>query len=117
MSAPLSPFYESGSTVYISGQVGSDLNTQLIPRDFEQQALNVFKHIEKILGEAGLTKEDVVKTTVYLTDLSFFEKMNALYVDFFGSHRPARTTVGVAGLPEFPEDPTIYIEIDAIAAK
>lgn len=115
MKAPLSPFYKSGNLVFISGQVGSDSTTNIIPEDFESQAQNVFKKLQKVLEDAKLNKNCVVKTTVFMTDLSQFSRMNELYADFFGDHRPARTTIGVAALPEFPGDPKVFIEIEAIA--
>jgi 2-iminobutanoate/2-iminopropanoate deaminase len=115
MSAPLSPFYKTGNTVYISGQVGTDPNTKVIPEGFEAQIENVFKNLTAILESAGLKEDNIVKTTVYMTDLSLFGRMNELYVNFFAEHKPARTTIGVAALPEFPGDPKVFIEIDAIA--
>lgn len=117
MSAPLSLYYEYGNLVFISGHVGSDPETKVIPEGFEEQAENTFKNIQARLDEAGLTKENVIKTTVYLTDLSLFAQMNEMYAEFFGEHKPARTTIGVVGLPQFPGDPDVFIEIDAIAGK
>jgi 2-iminobutanoate/2-iminopropanoate deaminase len=67
------------------------------------------------LESAGLDIKSVVKTTVYMTDLSLFGLMNELYAELFGDHKLARTTIGVAALPEFPEDPKVFIEIDAVA--
>jgi len=115
MKAPLSPFYKSGNLVFISGQVGSDSTTKIIPEDFESQVKNLFKNLKDVLQTAGLNESSVVKTTVFMTDLSLFGRMNELYVEFFGDHRPARTTIGVAALPQFPGDPNVFIEIEAIA--
>lgn len=115
MSAPLSPYHKSGNFIFISGQVGLDDSTETIPEDFESQAKNVFKSLARVLDSAGSDKSNIVKTTVYMTDLTQFERMNELYIEFFESHKPARTTVGVAALPQFPGDPKIFIEIDAIA--
>ena len=115
MSIPLSPYYQSERLVFISGQVGIDQETGIIPADFESQAINVFKSLQQVLQSAGLDKNAIVKTTVFMTDLSLFSRMNELYAQFFGDHRPARTTVGVAALPEFPGDPKVLIEIEAIA--
>ena len=117
MSAPFSPAYEYSNLVFISGQVGTNPETQIIPEDFEQQAINTFKNLLRVLNDTGLNEKNVIKTTVYLTDLSLFDQMNELYVRFFGEHKPARTTLGVSGLPQFPGDPNIFIEIDAIAGK
>jgi 2-iminobutanoate/2-iminopropanoate deaminase len=117
MTAPLSPFYESNGLIFISGQIGADPKTKIIPEDFESQAKNTFANIQLRLEEAGLRIESIAKTSVYLTDLSLFAKMNDMYSEFFGDHKPARTTIGVAGLPQFPGDPNVFIEIDAIASK
>lgn len=115
MKAPLSPFYKSDKLVFISGQVGVDSETKIIPEDFESQLQNIFQNLTSVLQTAGLTKSSIVKTTVFMTDLSLFPRMNELYTDFFGTHLPARTTIGVAALPEFPGDPHVFIEIEAIA--
>ncbi len=115
MSAPLSPFYRAGELVFISGQVGSDIETKVIPEDFESQALNVFRNLEQVLASAEVDKSQIVKTTVFLTDMSFYSKMNELYVEFFGDHKPARSAIGVAALPKFPGDPRVFIEIEAVA--
>lgn len=115
MKAPLSPFYQTGKVIFISGQVGMDSQSKVIPEDFESQLKNTFQNLENVLKSAGLTKNNVVKTTIFMTDLSLFTRMNELYADFFGNHLPARTTIGVAALPEFPGDPHVFIEIEAIA--
>ncbi len=115
MNAPLSPFYKSGNLVFISGQVGVDAKTGVIPGDFESQVTNVFLKLKNVLESAGLNEHNVVKTTVFMTDLAQFERMNQMYAVFFNDHRPARTTVEVSALPAFPGDPKIFIEIEAIA--
>jgi 2-iminobutanoate/2-iminopropanoate deaminase len=117
MSNLFSPFYESQGFVFISGQVGDDAKTGVIPVDFEAQAVNAFSNLKLRLGEAGLTVAGVAKVSIFLTDLSYFEKMNELFADCFGDYKPARTTLGVAALPQFPGDPTVYIEIEAIAGN
>lgn len=115
MSAPLSPFYKSGNLIFISGQVGSNTITKVIPEDFESQVLNTFANLKSVLESAGSDISKVVKTTVFMTDLSKFARMNEMYQEFFGEHKPARTTIGVAALPQFPGDPNVFIEIEAIA--
>jgi 2-iminobutanoate/2-iminopropanoate deaminase len=101
--------------IFISGQVGSDSETKIIPEDFESQAKNTLQNLSRVLKTTGLTKRNVIKTTVFMTDLSLFTRMNEIYADFFGDHLPARTTIGVAALPEFPGDPHVLIEIEAVA--
>ena len=115
MSSPLSQFYISGNLLFISGQVGIDASTDKIPEDFESQLSHVFENLQHVLTSAGASKGQVIKTTVYMTDLAQFDQMNAAYAEYFGQHKPARTTIGVAGLPQFPGDPTVYIEIEAVA--
>ena len=70
------------------------------------------EHIRAILEEAGLQKTDVIKTVVYLKNMSDFAAVNAIYADFFGDHKPARSCVEVAGLPKGG-----LVEIEVVAAK
>lgn len=116
MSTPLSQYYKSNGLVFVSGQVGIG-SDGTIPEDFTNQAKNSLENLKKVLDEAGVKLENTVKTTLYLTDLAFFDELNQIYSDFFGSHKPARTTLGVKELPRFEGDPIIYIEVDAIAAQ
>lgn len=117
MTSMLSPYYKVGDLIFISGQVGMDLETKNIPKDFESQAKNTLLNLEKILRELKLTKKNVAKVNVYLTDLTYFNEFNSIYSSFFAEHKPARTAVEVSRLPEFPGDPTIFIEIDAIVSS
>lgn len=95
---PFSPGVWAGDTLYVAGQIGSDLKTSKIPESFEDEVKTCLNNIGIILKEAGLSLDDVVTVNVYLTDMSLFPRMNAVYVPFFREPRPARTTVGVAGL-------------------
>jgi 2-iminobutanoate/2-iminopropanoate deaminase len=95
---PYTPGYRAGPWLIVSGQTGSK-DDSLVPGGFPaefQQALGNVKHI---IEEAGLTLASVGKVTIYLTDMSDYTRMNAVYSDFFNPHKPARTTVAVAGLP------------------
>jgi len=65
----------------------------------EEQTLQVFENVKSVLSSKGLTLADVVKVNVYLTDMANFARMNSIYAEQFGMHKPARTTVAVAGLP------------------
>lgn len=78
--------------------------------DIESQTRRALRNLEIILQDAGLTLADVVKTNVYLSDMANFGVMNAVYAECFGSHRPARTTVAVLGLPH-----NALVEIECIA--
>ncbi|AVP49561.1 RidA family protein [Williamsoniiplasma luminosum] len=96
--------------IYVSGQIGFDAKTMEIPSDVEQQAKNVLKNIDAILTEAGYNNKDIVKTTIFLKDMSNFEIVNNIYGNYFGDHKPARSTVEVAKLPK-----NGLIEIEVVA--
>ncbi len=84
-----------------SGQLGIDPRTgQLVPGGIEAETRQVLNNIAAILDSAGLSAEAIVKTTVFLVDLSEFGAMNAVYADFFRDTPPARSTVQVAALPK-----------------
>ncbi len=97
---PFSHATLSNGFVFCSGQVSiNPINMQLEGDDIEQQTLKVFANIKSVLQSKGLGLEDVVKANVYLADMSSFSRMNIVYAQQFGAHKPARTTVAVAGLP------------------
>jgi 2-iminobutanoate/2-iminopropanoate deaminase len=99
--------------LYTSGQVALDSATgELVPGGFEAQAHRVFENLRQVLTAAGATFGDVVKATVYLQDFADFPKLNAIYAEAMGDHRPARSTVQVAGLPK-----GALVEIDFVARK
>lgn len=95
---PFSPAVLVDGTLYVSGQIGRDLKTQKVPADFDAEVRAVLDNIGIILREAKMTYADVVSVQVYLTDMSLFPRMNAIYTTYFQTDRPARTTVGVAKL-------------------
>ena len=108
---PYSQALVSSDLLFVSGQIPLDPATgALVPGGIEQAVERVFDNIQAILGAAGATLDDVVKTTVYLVRMSDFAAMNAVYARRFGSHRPARSTVAVAQLPK-----DAAVEIDVIA--
>jgi len=108
---PYSQAIKVGNVIYTSGQVSLDPKTgELVPGDFSAQARRVFDNLAAVLAAAGAGFSDVVKATVYLSDLANFQALNAIYAERFGNHKPARTTVQVAGLPKGAE-----LEIDLIA--
>ncbi len=97
--------------LYTSGQVGIDPSTgELVSQDFEAQARQVFKNLGRVLAASGCGFGDVVRATVYVKDMSDFPQLNAVYAEAMGDHRPARSTVEVAGLPK-----AARVEIDFIA--
>lgn len=108
---PYSQAVGRGETVFTSGQIPLDPATgELVGGDFEASARRVFENLKAVLHSAGADFGDVVKATVYLTDLSDFPKLNTVYAEYFGDHKPARSTVGVAALPKGAP-----VEIDLIA--
>jgi 2-iminobutanoate/2-iminopropanoate deaminase len=97
--------------LYTSGQVALDpASGEIVPGGFEAQAHRVFENLRQVLASAGATFSDVVKATVYVQDLADFPKLNAIYAEAMGDHRPARSTVQVAGLPK-----GALVEIDLVA--
>ena len=97
---PYSHAVLSGDTLFTSGQVPLVPETGALAGDtIEVQARQVFHNIEAVLAAADMTFENVVKTTVFLTDLADFPAMNAIYADWFPSNPPARSCVQVAKLP------------------
>lgn len=89
-----------GDMLFVSGQLGIDPATGKFAGDsIEAQTRQVLKNIGAILEAAGLSFEDVVQSTVYLKDLNDFQKMNAVYAEFFPKDPPSRATVEVARLP------------------
>jgi len=100
--------------VIVSGQGATDPDTgELAGSDVETQTRQVFRNMQAILEAGGSDLSRVLRCGVFLVDLRDFEKMNAVYAEVFGDHRPARTTVQVVALP----DPGLRVEIDAIAYR
>jgi 2-iminobutanoate/2-iminopropanoate deaminase len=97
---PFSHAMLSNGFLYCSGQIGINPKTmQVDGKSIEEQTLQVFENIKLVLAAKGLNLADVVKANVYLTDMANFAKMNGIYAEQFGIHKPARTTVAVAALP------------------
>ncbi|HEX2121741.1 MAG TPA: RidA family protein [Thermoanaerobaculia bacterium] len=110
---PYSQAVISGGIVYTSGQIALDpASGNLIDETFEAQAHRVFRNLEAVLRAAGSDFSRVLRATVYLTDLANFQTLNTIYAQYFGDHKPARTTVGVAQLPKGSA-----VEIDLIATN
>jgi 2-iminobutanoate/2-iminopropanoate deaminase len=107
---PYSQAYLADGVLYTSGQIALQKNGEMIAGDVLAEAAQVFANLRAVLAAAGCTAKDVVRATVYLTDLGVFADVNELYADFFGEHKPARACVQVAALPKGAQ-----IEIDVIA--
>ena len=110
---PYSQAIRIGDFLYTSGQISLDPNSmELITGNIEVETARVLKNIEAILLADGLSLNNIIKTTVYLTDLSEFGRMNKVYEKFFVETKPARACVQVAALPKGAK-----VEIDVIAHK
>ena len=94
---PYSPVYRAGDWLCVSGQIG--LGPDGLADGFDDQLVQALANLSALLDDAGVTRDDVAKTTVFLTDMADYAAMNDRYVEFFGDHRPARSAVAVAGLP------------------
>jgi 2-iminobutanoate/2-iminopropanoate deaminase len=102
-----------GDLVFASGQAGIDPSTnELAPGGIEPETHQVLANLKNVLEAAGSRMENVVKTTVFLTSMSDFARMNAIYATYFTDNFPARSTVQVAALPK-----GAMVEIECIAFK
>ena len=109
---PYSQALDTGNMLFISGQIPIDPATGVMPETVEEQAKQVLTNIKNILAEAGLTMANVVKTSVFLSDLSDFAKVNEVYASFFAEPYPARSCVQVAAIPKGAK-----VEIETIAVR
>ncbi len=101
-----------GNTIWVSGQIPLDPATkELVPGGMETQVRQVFDNLKAIVVAAGASLDDVVKATVFLTDLSHFALVNKVMAEYFRQPYPARAAVGVAALPRGAE-----IEVECIVA-
>ena len=111
---PYSHAVTAGHLLYTSGQIPLDPKTgRLVADDIETQTRQVLANVAAVLAAAGVTTQQVVKSTVFLKDMADFPKMNALYEAAFAPHKPARSTVQVAKLPL---DARVEIEVVAYRA-
>ena len=109
---PYSQAVELNGTIFVSGQLPIDPTRGEIPESVESQTIMSLNNIKMILEEAGLGMDDIVKTTVLLTDIGDFAEMNKAYARFFPDSKPARVCYQVSALPKGAK-----VEIDAIAGK
>lgn len=114
--APIGPYSQailSGSDLYCSGQIPLDPATgNVVEGDIAMQTERALQNLGNVLHAAGFGFEDVVKTTIFLTDMGDFAAVNAVYEKYFGQSKPARSTFAAAGLPKGAR-----IEIDCIAKR
>jgi len=102
----------AGDTVYLSGQIGLDPETMQMAEGIEAQAHRVFRNLAAVADTAGMSLDDSVRMTVYLTDLAHFARVNEIMAQYLREPYPARAAVGVAGLPR-----GALVEVDAILHK
>ena len=112
--AAIGPYVQavkSHGILFVSGQLGFDMSDGSIPEAVEKQAENSLKNLESILKAAGSDKTKILKTTIFLTDMEDFGKVNEVYGAYFGEDKPARSCVAVAALPKDGK-----VEIECIVA-
>ena len=115
--APIGPYNQailSGSTLYTSGQIAIDPATgELLKGSIEEETELVMKNIVAVLEAADMTFENIVKTSIFISDMENFSRINSVYATYFNDETaPARETVEVANLPKY-----VNVEISAIAIK
>jgi len=115
--APIGPYNQatlSGSTLYTSGQIAIDPATgELLKGSIEEETKLVMKNLAAVLEAADMTFENVVKTSIFISDMENFSRINSVYATYFNDETaPARETVEVANLPKF-----VNVEISVIAIK
>lgn len=113
--APIGPYSQAikaGNFLFASGQIALDpITGELVVGTIETETHQVMKNIEAVLEEAGMSFDNVVKTTIFLMDMKDFANVNAVYGNYFKNNFPARETVQVSGLPK-----GVNVEISIIAA-
>ncbi len=108
---PYSQAIKAGNLLFCSGQIPLLLDGSLAAGGIQEQTQQVMVNLKAVVEAAGAGMAQVVKTTIYLTDLADFSVVNEVYATYFGATPPARVTVEVAGLPK-----GVSVEIDAIVA-
>lgn len=103
---------EHNGTYFFSGQIGLDAKTGEMAEGFEAQVAQIMKNIDGLLEACSITREHIIKTSIFVTDLGNFSKVNEAYVAYFSEPYPARSCVQVPALPK-----GALVEIEVIAAK
>jgi 2-iminobutanoate/2-iminopropanoate deaminase len=109
---PYAQAVTAGQFVYTSGQIPLRPDGSFVDGAIEDQVAQVLTNLDAVLEAAGCQRSDVVKATIFMTNLADFDKVNQAYGRFFGDHRPARSTVQVAGLPKGAQ-----VEIELVALR
>lgn len=111
-AGPYSTAVEANGFIFLSGQLPVNPDTGEIISDIKDATRQALKNIQVVLTAAGLTMSDIVKTTIFLKNITDFPLVNEIYADFFPEAPPARSTIEVSNLPK-----GVSIEIEAIAVK
>ena len=110
---PYSQAMQSGNILYTSGQIAIDPKTgELVMDSIELETKQIMNNIKAILKEASMTFNDVIKTSIFISNMNNFDKINKIYKQYFRTNYPARETVEVSCLPK-----NVNVEISVIAAK
>ncbi len=111
--AHYSPYTTADGWLHTSGQLPLlNRESKTTPKGISAQTLLVLQKVESLLEQEGLTKDDILKTTAFITDIDYWAEVNEVYADFFGDHRPARSIIPVSKLHY-----GCLIELEAIAYK
>jgi 2-iminobutanoate/2-iminopropanoate deaminase len=103
-----------GDLLFTSGQIPLDLTGHVVEGGIAEQTHQVFRNLQAVLAEAGVSFSEVVKATVFIKDMNQFAEINEIYASYMGDHKPARSTVEVSKLPK---DVGIEIELIAVLRK
>jgi 2-iminobutanoate/2-iminopropanoate deaminase len=111
---PIGPYSQGvkfGNMFFLSGQIAIEPSTgKLIQNSIKEETEQIMKNIQEILHFAGLSMDSIIKTTIFLTDMAYFNEVNECYAHYFNANFPARETVQVSGLPK-----GVRIEISVVA--
>lgn len=107
---PYSQAMQVGDMLYTSGQIALNTEGEIVDEDIHDQTHQVLKNLGEVLAAAGATYNDVIKTTIFLVEMDDFLAVNTVYAEYFGEHKPARSTVAVKALPRDAK-----VEIECIA--
>jgi len=114
--APIGPYSQgilSGNTLYMSGQIALNPETgELITENIEEETHQVMRNIQAVLIQAGITMDNIVKCSIFISDMNNFSEINQVYGSYFTGIAPARETVEVSRLPK-----DVNVEISVIAVK
>jgi len=89
---------EHNGLLYLSGQLPLDPVSRELPHSIEEQTILALSNVEKVLNDAGRSREHILQMRIYISDISLWDRVNAVYCDFFGTHKPVRSIIPVAEL-------------------